>query len=296
MPKMFSSESMSYRMFDIFSLPLFAVTFSSILNKKWSTRMAYLHLIVCFVLIFVYLYLRHDFSKNKPDPLSDALDDKCCFFDQGGVHYLHYSPSIEATRVVIMFPGVKVGVRRMLREDIMKPFLRDSIVIGFQCRGLGESDLSVHLTPETMLTDSINAYAYVLRQNITELPVHIVGYSLGGFNALNLCNTIRDCCESITIVGTMYDTENMSALFKVACSILGISNKDLCHVGQPVIIVHSIGDEDVGIGEAKAIQNVRFGMNLPTCMLLCEGSHSKYSISDEDLKRYKSTILYIEDL
>lgn len=281
-------------MFDLFSLPLFALTFSSIINLKWGTRMAYVHLIVCFLLFISYLVLRHEFSQNKKDPVLDDLDVNCSIFDRGGIHYLLYSPPINASRIVIMFPGVKVGVRRMLREDIMKPFLKDSKVIGFQCRGLGESDLSVHVSTETMLMDSMNAYILAMENNPEELPMHLIGYSLGGFNALNLCNSIRDCCESITLVGTMFDTENMSPLFKVACSVLGISNKTICDAEQPVIIVHSVDDEDIRIEEARGMLDLRKNRNLPTLLFMCGGSHAIYSISDDELKRYKSIIMGIE--
>ena len=285
---------MSYRMFDLFSLPLFAVTFSSIINSKWGTRLAYVHLIVCFVLILAYLYFRYEFSQNKEDPVLDTLDKNCSIFDHMGIHYLKYTPVVKASRFVIMFPGVKVGVRRMLREDIMKPYLKDSEILGFQCRGLGESDLSVHVSTETMLMDSMNTYALVTEQNTKELPIHLVGYSLGGFNALNLCNTVRDCCESVTLVGTMFDTENMSSLFKVSCALLGISNKNICKVEHPVIIIHSVDDEDIKIDEAEGMRDLRKANDLPTRLLMCGGSHASYSISDYELKRYKSIILGIE--
>ena len=146
----------------------------------------WMHVFLCAVAHVLYCYFRAVYARNLLEPsLDDEYVQRTHEFYTAGCKMLLYRPR-SARRRVLLFPGLSVSVRRMLREPGVRMLLPDTEILCFQVRGLGESDLCVDISTTTMLQDSVAAYGEYMCRTNDALPSMFVGYSLGTFVAMQL--------------------------------------------------------------------------------------------------------------
>ena len=247
---------------------------------RWSTRVANIHIAMLVMLLIAYYVLRGHLISNRRAPAPDRIDERCRSFRHCGVAAMIYEPPTRR-RVIVLCCGVRDCVRRAMRYPWLRPLLRDSYILTFQPRGMGESEHDVEVTTLSMLQDALSMTDLIQEST---LPLHLVGFSLGGFIALQLASMTRMPICSVTVVGTMYKAEmnNMLPHFYLACTVLGIRNDEVTmRVSVPKMIVHSSEDECVNIREAEFHRDARISSGLPTQMLSASGTHTRYTLSAE---------------
>lgn len=253
-------------------------------------RVAHAHLLCMSVLCVAYAYLRNRFMHNVREPLRDVLDARCTIYQHEGMRVAHYKPPNVPKQKVLLFPGVCNSVRRMLRHAFVAPLLDDSVIFCTQPRGIGDSDTSVHMNRMTMLQDALAAYELSLP---FDLPVHVIGYSAGSFMAMQLCATLaNDEYATLTVVGGMYDNEDMALDMRICCIALRMRQDDLTlRVHNPVLLVHSSDDAHIGIAEAERHAACRRDAGLPVQLLRVRGEHHEYELSSTDARKFRASVL-----
>ena len=262
-------------------LVFLGVVGSGSMTSRWCRRASYFHLFIMCVVAILYIYLRKRFSKNLREPGVDDLDHLCSHFNHEGMKMLWYRPPKHPKRKVLLFPGVCNSVRRMLRHDFVKPLLSDSVILCVQPRGLGESDMNVHMNRATMMQDAQCAYELMLP---FELPVHVMGYSAGSFMAIQLVATLDPLAyASLTIVGGMFDCKDMALDMRVSCVAMNLSQVALTmQVPNTVLLIHSIEDQHIMLSESKRHLEKRTTSCLPVKLIEVKGKHHQYEVAMRD--------------
>ena len=116
------------------------------LNHKGYKVAMWIHICLSLLAWGIYIYLRYTYSFNKIDPSDDGYTRHCIEYDHKGCRVLEYMPPNQPKRRILAFPGLMISVRRMIGENCISPFLQDSIIVCYQIRGLGDSDLFVDLS------------------------------------------------------------------------------------------------------------------------------------------------------
>lgn len=275
------------------SAPLVLATVSGFVRNKWCVRIMHIHLFIVALVIVLYFWLRSRFADNVNDPTVDELDKRCMLGYVEGMRVLQYVPQVPPRRKVLLFPGVSNSVRRMLRYDFVKPLLKDCVIVCVQPRGLGESDRSVHMSKATMLTDAKAAFDLLLP---FDLPVHVMGFSAGGFMAIQLCATLdKHCYASLTLVGTMFDCVDMALDMKVSCLALRMFQRALTiQVEQPVLLIHSEYDQQISILECEKHMALRRQHALPVKMVTVKGKHASYVLQNHQQQKISKFMRFTE--
>lgn len=234
---------------------------------------------VVVVLILLYVKLRGEFVSNFISPDRDSIDDRCVVFMDRGIRYLYYNPPRRAKRRVLVCGGSRCCVRRMLRESYVVPCHDDCEILCFQVRGSEGSSPEFHVSGESIFVDTATAYSYVSN---TDLPVHVIAFSLGAYGAFQVCSRLQTDVKSLIVVGTFYDCRSMSMRLKIPCVALGFSNVNyVCNVPVPIMVVHSIDDSDVCISEAERLVASRSSANLSSTLMRVRGRHKEYQLNGE---------------
>lgn len=267
---------------------------SANITSRWCRRVTYVHLFVMCIVAILYVLLRRRFSKNLREPGIDELDRMCSLFDHEGMKMLWYRPARRPKRKLLLFPGVCNSVRRMLRHEFVTPLLSDSIILCVQPRGLGDSDMYVHMNRATMMQDAQCAYELMLP---FELPVHVMGYSAGSFMAIQLVATLDPLAyASLTVVGGMFDCKDMVLDMRVSCIAMNMMQSVLTlQVPNTVLIIHSTEDKHIMLPEAERHEDTRKASGLPVKLLKVQGKHHQYEV-DQRNKRKIRKIFRVCDL
>ena len=262
---------------------------SGAVTARWCRRVTYIHLFIMCVIGVLYVFMRKRFSKNLKEPASDELDRMCSVFNHEGMNMMWYRPPRKPKRKLLLFPGVCNSVRRMIRHDFVVPLLRDSVILCVQPRGLGDSDMRIHMNRATMMQDAQCAYELMLP---FELPVHIMGYSAGSFMAIQLAATLDPITyASLTLVAGMFDCKDMVLDMRISCVAMNMYQSELTHhVPNTVLLLHSTEDKHIMLPEAKRHVELRMSSRLPVKLLEVKGKHHQYVI-DKKMKRKMRTII-----
>lgn len=270
---------------DWVAVPMVALSATSVISPKWSRRLSYVHIILIISLLSVYSQMRPSFVRNFSSPMLDKLDGRSVTFMDRGMKYLFYSPNAKAKRRILVCGGSRCCVRRMLREAYVAPFHKDCEILCFQLRGSEDSSPEFHLSSESIFVDTATAFTYASN---TDLPVHIIGFSMGAFGAMQLCSRLQTDAKSIIIVGAFFDCRSMSMRLKIPCIALGFSNAPyVSKVNVPIMVVHSVDDDDVSIEEAEKIIEIRKYNNLPYDAMNVRGRHKQYELTSDDCVRLR---------
>lgn len=262
---------------------------------KWCHKMLYVHLFLVSLVAILYVFLRSRFNQNVSDPDTDELDSRCALGFHEGMRCLHFFPKQQARRKVLLFPGVNISVRRMLRQDFVTPLLDDCLIVCVQPRGLGESDNAVHMSRATMQADALAAFELLTP---FDLPVHIIGYSAGGFMAIQLCAGLEPLLySSLTLIGTMFDCKNMAFDMRVSCIAMQMQQNQLTlKVPQPVMLLHSKHDQHIRLQEAQRHLETRKQHSLPAKLIEVLGKHSSYVVNQQEGERLRKFLRYTEQV
>ena len=285
---------LTQRLFTWTSVPVALIVCLRPMSRRGYGVALWIHVCLCLIAWGVYAFMRYTYSFNKADPGGDATTQRCVEYDHRGCRVIEYTPPSRPRRRILAFPGLMISVRRMLREPCIVPFLDDSIVVCYQTRGFGDSDLFVDLSTQTMAEDSLSQYLnFELRTE--SLPTFFVGYSLGSFLALQLLSNERfgGDCRLAVLVNGFFDCTHIYQTFRLMTSLMGISNADL--VGRsrvPILAVHSRGDVTVQPSESARLVRAcrRLTPPRPVDRLLVEGDHAHYHFGDAEGLRYRRAL------
>ena len=284
---------LTQRLFVWSSIPVAFISMIKPLNLKGYKVAMWIHICLSLTAWGIYLYLRYTYSFNKIDP-SDGFTRHCVEYDHKGCRVLEYMPPYPPKRRILVFPGLMISVRRMIREKCITPFLQDSIIICFQIRGLGDSELLVDLSTETISEDAISQYLnFEIRTNAQ--PTFFIAYSLGSFTAMQLQANIRIpvVCNKLILVNGLFECEYMYPMFKCLTKILGISNKELLSKSNvPILVVHAKNDKTVEPKESINLIKECRSQNPPRHVeyLFIDGDHSDYVFSSEQKVEYARSL------
>ncbi len=274
------------------SLPVVCIApLHGVVGRRARTLL-WMHVCVVLLMVALYAYARVAYGRNLPDPPADALaaTGRERVFDHRGCRVLCYEPLRPAVRRLLVFPGLRVGVRRMMREPCVRLFLEDSQIVCFQVRGIGDSDRMVDLSAESMLEDALGMLPLFDALTSSELPSEFVGYSLGTFVCMQLlANAWRVPSVSsprrALLVGGMFEGALLPPDFKVLALALEISNA--AHVAAsstPLFIVHARDDALIPVDEAVQLHDACRRVGRRAELVVCEGSHNDYAL-DASLTR-----------
>lgn len=278
------------RLFVWSSVPVAFISMLKPLNIKGYKVAMWIHICLSLLAWGIYLYLRFTYSFNKLDPSDDGYTRHCVEYDHKGCRVLEYMPPRPPKRRILAFPGLMISVRRMIRENCISPFLQDSVIICFQIRGLGDSDMLVDLSTETMSEDSISQYLnFETRTN--KLPTFFIGYSLGSFTAMQLLSNMRIpvFCNRLILVNGLFECEYMYPMFKCLTKILKINNRELVSKSNvPIFVVHSKNDRTVEPRESVNLIKECRASKPPRHVeyMFIDGDHANYVFNSEQTVEY----------
>jgi len=266
-------------------LPVVCIASLNGVGKRARTLL-WIHIFIVLSLAMAYAYARVTYGRNLADPPIDALaaigGERV--FDHRGCRVLCYEPRKPAVRRLLVFPGLRVGVRRMMLEPCMAMFLEDSQIVCFQVQGIGDSDRMVDLSSSSMLDDALGMLPLFDELTDTRLPSEFVGYSLGTFVCMQLLAnawrvpSVREPRRAI-LVGAMFDGALLPADFKVLSLALEISNESLVSASRvPLYIIHARDDKLIPVDEAMQLYAACQRVRRRAEIVVCEGSHGAYRL------------------
>lgn len=250
-------------------------------------RLFWFHQVVTMLLVATYVLCRMKYSRNFFDRQL-VTGGQSREFKRYGCQMLHHRPDQVVRRRVIAFPGLGISVRRMLQEPAMRPFVSDSEVLCFQCRGLGESDWVLDLDARSMLDDALNALRVFDETTLNpDVRTIFVGYSLGCFVSMQLLSHPLggSSCEHCVLVNGMCTGSRSVMHFRVFAKLLSATVEG--HVAGssvPVTLLHAEDDVTIPIQEAEDFMRECAKHARPVRLLKCAGDHSEYQLSDEHIK------------
>ena len=276
------------RLFLWSSVPVAFICFTKPLNNRGFKTALWIHICISVLAWVMYVYIRYTYSFNKADPGSDVYTTRCVEYKHNGCGVIEYMPPRPPRRRILVFPGLMVSVRKMIREECILPFLDDSVVISFQVRGFGDSDLLVDISTQSMCDDCISQYYNFEQRTDKTLPVFFIGYSLGTFLSMQLLSNsrFRGICEKIVLVNGLFECKNVVSSLRTLAHILQVGNKQFVHKSRvPIFIIHSRNDTTVSpsesielIKECRDVRSVEY--------MICDGNHSSYKLSAVQKERY----------
>ena len=252
--------------------------------KRYTNVVLKVHLFLSLIFVAIYTLTRNYFCRNFRDLPVQIKSSSITEFSRNGCKMLFFQPVRKKKRRILLFPGLGIGVRRMLQEACMQPFIEDSEIVCFQVRGLGESDWDVDIGADSMLQDALNAVSVFdsMTENIKTL---FVAYSLGCFVSMQLLSyswLTNVKCDNVLLVNGMYKSEHMMPRFKLFTSLLGISvqpHLNKCDV--PITLLHAAHDDAVYLQESIELDQACRSIGRRCQLLSCDGDHSNYRLSDE---------------
>jgi predicted esterase len=248
-------------------------------------RLFWFHQVVAMILLSTYLLCRMKYSRNFVDR-QQFLGGQSREFKRFGCKMLHHRPATRCRRRILAFPGLGISVRRMLQEPVMGPFLSDSEVLCFQCRGLGESDRVLDLNARSMLDDGLNALRVLHETLDPDVRTIFVGYSLGCFVSMQLLShPLGGGCEHAVLVNGMCNGDFTVLHFRVFARLLNATvDRHVAGSRVPVTLLHAEDDVTIPIQEAEEMIRICAEVGRPARLLKCAGDHSEYQLSDEHKK------------
>lgn len=263
-----------------------------------SPTMMTTHVILSIVSWVCYALYRKAYVSNMRGPaIDDGLSASCVEEMCRGCRVLTYTPpSGIVRRHMLVFPGLKVSVRSMLRAPCMTPWLADSTIVCAQLRGLGESDTTIDPSVQSIWEDATTAFErlqdYVMIRrlkgfNDNDVPTIALGYSLGCFAAM--CSCIDRRMDAVVLVNGMCTGRAMIPQFRLASYLLSINIETLIPASTtPIIAVHARGDSSISISESEDTIRLAHKVGRPATLYVTSGDHGKYVI--DDVESYVSTI------
>lgn len=269
------------RMFFVWALPFVVLSpWSGI--RKYTAAALKVHILLCLSLLLVYVALRRTYGRNLEDLPKRIRSGGVSEFSANGCRMLLSEPAREEKRRILLFPGLGISVRRMLQEACMDGFVKDSRILCFQVRGLGESDWDVDISSKSMLEDSLHAARVFASMTDGSVRTLFVGYSLGCFVSMQLLSHLEATgvtCDNILLVNGMCSGERVVPHFRLFSSLLGVNVRPhLRRSDVPITALHAEDDQTVPIGEAAEMKAACDAIGRRCTVLRCGGSHSHYVV------------------
>lgn len=256
-------------------------------TKKYRNIAMKIHTLIVMICSLLYISFRIKYGSNFKDLPKQIVSSSTREFLFKGCKLLHFEPISKKKRRLLVFPGLGISVRRMLQETCMDAFVKDSEIVCFQIRGLGESNWDVDLSAKSMLEDSLNMMTFFDSITDKTLPTLFIGYSLGCFvsmQSLRYTEITGIRCEHILLVNGMCSGESMVFHFKMFAKILDVNVKSHLKSSMvPITILHSKDDKTIPLTEAIELKRECDHIGRACNILVCDGDHSNYKISRKNI-------------